>query len=214
MDTTAWLAKAREAIALDVKALRDIKVLLHDNYAYFTTPLAPVQMAMMAEDLLPYPVGDIEMAMREWRVCGPPPGHKPRPPMPSDLIRIMRPTIDENAKANAFAATILRCVSKFGYTSPARAQDYMGPVAWQVVKMRGTWADLCRTVTVDNFSSVHAQLRDSAKAVISQGRAVMPHNRSLPSSETVAFGKAHGRRLSSISEVLSEAGLLPEEASP
>lgn len=214
MDTTAWLTKAREAIALDLKALRDIKVLLHDNYAYFTAPLAPAQMAMMAEDLLPYPVDEIDTAMREWRVCGPPPGHKPRPPMPSDLIRIMRPTLDENAKANAIAATILRCVSKFGYISPSGAAEYMGPVAWQVVKMRGTWADLCRTVTVDNFSLMHAQLRDSAKAVISQSRAVGPRALALAPSETVTFGNAHRRKLSSISEVLSEAGLLQEEGSP
>lgn len=184
MNVSAWLKVALETIRMDLSRLRDLKVLLHDNYAYFATPLAPMQMQMYAEDLLAYPVQDVERAMRRWRLDGPPPGHKPRPPLPSDLIKIINPPVDEQAQANAIAATILACVGKFGHVHPGRAQEYMGETAWSVVQMRGSWSELCRTVTVDNFSGHHAQLRDSARAVLAMDAGRRNQLQALPAASS------------------------------
>ena len=214
MDVTTWLRRAEKAIRVDFQKMQHLKGLISANHRYYSCNLGPTQIQMMAEDLMDYPVDEIEGAMRKWRVDGPPPGQKPRPPLPCDLIGLMRPPMDRDAKANAMASTILACIGKFGYMRPDRAQDYMGEASWQVVTMRGSWVELCRSVTVDNLSTFHAQLRDTAKAVLAMR---MNPNEAQPQLGTatrrqLAYARPELRRLSSIGEVIEEVrAFVPED---
>lgn len=199
---TTWLARVTKAILLEMDNLQDIKRILNRAYHYHERTPTPQQLQMYAEDLMEFPAAQVERAIKVWNTKKPPEGHNPRPPKPCDIIDLLAPKVSMEAEANALAASILKCVSTCGYTQPKRAEETIGPIGWQIVQARAGWKNLCETVTVDNLTTMHAQLRDSAKSVLMMRPMEDVEIRQVTGRETVKMQKPELRRLSSIAEVL------------
>jgi len=169
LNVTGWLQRAEDWLMAEVTHVQRIKTLLLETHEYYGQRLMPRQIHMMAEELSPFSAEEVSLALRRWRLMPPAAGHKPRPPMPNEIIAILAPQMTQDQEANSIAAHILSCISSCGYTQPKRAQEQLGETAWQVVRDRGGWHNLCSTVTIEQLPTLHAQLRDCAKGRL-QGR--------------------------------------------
>lgn len=104
-------------------------------------------------------------------------------PLPSKLLAIIKPPMNEKDEAQEVSNLIMSCVLKCGYTNPETAKQKMGDLAWQVVQQFGGWKHLCETCTNENEGMLRAQIRGLAESVSKRARrgeiGVIP---ALPSS--------------------------------
>jgi len=100
-------------------------------------------------------------------------------PSPRDIKDLMgvREVCDES-KARESAARIRSAVSKFGSPNGDRAEEYIGSIGWEVVRMQGGWSQVCDGLTHNNSPTYQAQWRALALALIEKSRR--PGGLSLP----------------------------------
>lgn len=72
--------------------------------------------------------------------------------------------------ANEAVGRIFEAVDKFGWNSSAKAEAYMGDVAWRAVRQFGGWMSICELPTRQT-TAARAQLRDSCLATIRLAKA-------------------------------------------
>jgi hypothetical protein len=101
-------------------------------------------------------------------------------PIPAVLKNIVRPPFDEDAESNEVVARIVHCLSPF--KSGEAAREYMGELAWEVVRGLGGWSEFGRRPPPDGFAI--RDMKEMAKSKLiraKQGRAnELP---SLPGSD-------------------------------
>jgi hypothetical protein len=92
-------------------------------------------------------------------------------PLPSDIRKLIAPdSISDLAVANDVAGRIGGAMSRFGYTNPRQAEQFIGPIGWAVVRILGGWQHLCNTITTDEMRTFHAQCRELAKSQLEISR--------------------------------------------
>lgn len=220
MDVTCWLERAEKALALESKRLRLLRILWLDVYAYYGETPSKERLDWYAQDTLDFGVDEVEAAMGVWRQTPPPEGHRPRPPLPVDILKLLRPAeLSREDRANSIAALIFAAVGRYGRPNARRAQEKLGPEAWGVVEEIGGWSNLCATLTAERRDTFHAQTRDVAKGVLARserlrrplrGLQAAPDPRILPSperSELKSFGEvADNLRKMGLGDVLERIG--------
>lgn len=84
-----------------------------------------------------------------------------RHPFPSELRDMVNPILDPEAKGKLAASRVIEAVSKFGYTHPEAAKEFIGDLGWQAVKRFGGWQYICENlgVTLQQLT-FQAQVRD------------------------------------------------------
>lgn len=78
------------------------------------------------------------------------------------------------------AARIEHSISRFGYSNPEEAKEYIGEAGWTVVSNLGGWDRVCE-VRIDELASSRRQWREFAKVIIQKSRSgVLDHGPMLP----------------------------------
>jgi hypothetical protein len=135
--------------------------------AYYDKTYSDGTIAMMADDLKDYPLADVASAYRKYRTD---PKNRTMP-LPAQIIAILQPSLNHDAKAREVASRIPAAIVKFGYSNPAEAQAFIGEVGWDVVQSSGGWSYLCQNhgITIDPGQFM-AQTRDRLKDRFEYGK--------------------------------------------
>lgn len=147
--------------------------------AYYGRELQDAVLLMYAEDLEDLDCVQVIGAMHRLRREP----NRRQPPLPADIRAAVAPaTSSVGAQATEIAGKITSAMNRYGYTDPARAEKYIGPVGWGVVGLMGGWRQLCNTVTTQDIRTFYAQCRDLARGQLelAQHRAPAPPLRALP----------------------------------
>lgn len=86
-------------------------------------------------------------------------------PRAADIRSMVKQELDDETKGRLAAARALEAVSKFGYSNPVEAKEYIGELGWKAIQRFGGWTYVCENLGVDiNITSFQAQIRDIAIA--------------------------------------------------
>ena len=175
-----------------------IKKLLIGLAEYFEKALTPGQLSMYSEDLEEFTLEEIGLAIQAVRRN---PAQKFFP-LPASL----REEIVGNARDEALEASnrILEGMTRFGYTNPERAKQFIGELGWRVVEREGGWQYLCQRVQGDDLPILKAQWRELAAATIRRGNAGIDSAPALPKFER----KAEFTAISALIPAISKGGAL------
>lgn len=83
-------------------------------------------------------------------------------PLPAQILAVCNPVLSPEEEAKEVAGRIIASVTKFGYSNQAEAREYIGNLGWEVVKMQGGWAELCRNMRNHMIPTLQAQYRELA----------------------------------------------------
>lgn len=144
---------------------QDVKKALLITSAYFGRDLPEAILKMQVEDIKSFcnEPARVLAALTEYRLKT----KQNRPPLPSDLLRILKPEIDPDKAGNEIASRIFKAISLFGYTTPGEAKKYLGDEVWELVIRFGGWSYICQNLGTNRLpnSTFFAQIRDTAKSL-------------------------------------------------
>lgn len=146
--------------------------------AYYSRDLKPEVVNMMADDLIDLPFDEVSKAFAEYR-------RNPKNramPLPAQIRDIVAPAANPESAAREAAAKITQAITRFGYSNPGPAKEFLGDATWSVIQTFGGWNFICTShgVTIDP-SVFHAQVRDRLSDVHREGKTF--RHLSLASSE-------------------------------
>lgn len=134
--------------------------------AYYQRPLEDYVLRMYAEDLEDMPFGVVIDAMIQWRK-----NPKNRTlPLPAELRNQVTPALTDEQLAIESVARIVQAMSKHGSYNPDAAREFMGDLAWEVVKREGGWVKICATENKE-LPFLKSQWLKVALSVQAQSRA-------------------------------------------
>jgi hypothetical protein len=136
--------------------------LILQNAGFYDAPMSESKLKLFASELAAIPLQELEKAFSIFRNE---PGRRLLP-MPADIKKILSAgEMSGDYIAIEAASKIVEAMSKFGWTNPEKAKEFMGAIAWEVVKREGGWAALCERTNNDDLPILRAQLRELAKVV-------------------------------------------------
>jgi hypothetical protein len=152
---------------------KEAKLLWLQLSAFYQVKLEPFVFDMYLDDIadagLNY--GELVHAMKLYRRN---PKNR-RPPLPADLIDLIKPAISDDAQARDTAARIVGAVKKFGNPPGERWlpewRTYVGEIGLLAIQRRGGWAALCESLRDDQIPFVESQFRELVKSLMSLDRA-------------------------------------------
>lgn len=125
-----------------------------------------MSLRIMLDAVDDIPANEILISLEEWSKNS----KQNRHPLPGELRQLLKKELSVDAKANESANKIRQSITKFGWSQPKQAREYMGELAWAVVERFGGWLYICENHGLElNPLTFHAQARDSAKSVLEQG---------------------------------------------
>jgi hypothetical protein len=115
---------------------------------------------MWKEDLKEFDPSSVESAFKKYRT------ENKFMPMPSDLIKILKPQRNKEDHANYITALVIEAIKDFGYADPERARRHIGESGWHAVNCYGGWEYVCQHVGTNKLpiGMFRAQFRDSVKS--------------------------------------------------
>jgi hypothetical protein len=118
-----------------------------------------------------------------------------RPPTVGALVEIMNPTASNETVANDAASRIFQAISKFGWTNPDGAREFVGELGWAVVRRFGGWQYVCENHGNElNVTTFHAQARELAKSQMELARLGLSETPpALPNAERKTLTSASGK---------------------
>jgi hypothetical protein len=128
---------------------RSLKALFVATALYFNQDIADAALGLYIDDLEDLPFPEVAQALKDIR-------RNPkttRCPLPSAIRANLNPESDPESEATLLASRIA-----------------MGPVAWEVVHMEGGWESVCQSLTYDNMTTMKAQWRNTARALLERGK--------------------------------------------
>ena len=94
-----------------------------------------------------------------------------RMPSIGDLVQRCAPQVLDADTAVEVAGRIWGAISKFGWSDPLGARDWIGEVGWHIIETNGGWQSICATAQAKDVGTWRAQLRDHAAAAIRRHKA-------------------------------------------
>lgn len=145
---------------------------------YYGRKIEQQVLTMMIDDLIDLPVEQILEAYTMYR-------RNPKNramPLPAQIRDIVAPAANPESAAREAAAKITQAITRFGYSNPGPAKEFLGDATWSVIQTFGGWNFICTShgVTIDP-SVFHAQVRDRLSDVHREGKTF--RHLSLASSE-------------------------------
>lgn len=140
--------------------LDKIKLIIVALAEFFQTELTDNQVEMYSKALVDIPMDQLESATNLVMKCG----SFTKFPLPGQIRELIKPKPEEEAVE--ISARIATALSKFGYTNPERAKEFIGSTGWNVVELNGGWQTMCQTVSADELPILKAQWRELAKTFI------------------------------------------------
>jgi len=148
---------------MNISERNEIALILTNLAEYFGRNISRAVVMMMVDDLEVYPMEQIQAAIKKYRQ-----NPKNRAfPLPAQLIDTMSPELNSKNEAVESAAQVIQAVSKFGWSNPEMAKEYLGQLAWRIVERFGGWRYVCENLGVSiSVGTFQAQARDLAIATI------------------------------------------------
>lgn len=133
-------------------------------YEYHRSDINTAQASAYIKDTESYNLNQLNFAWSQWR------RENTRPPMPSDLIKILEPAANKDLIAREIAARIVGAVTKFGWPNGQNAKEFIGSDGWVVVNKMGGWSYICGAMgsTLDP-NQFQAQAREIIKGQLEFG---------------------------------------------
>lgn len=171
--------------------LRNLKAMLITMSAYYQHRLDDTVVIMYADDLKDLEFSDVVQALARYRKD---PRHR-KMPLPAEVRGLIETPLSDEDQAREAAARIVQAMSKYGYTNPDRAREFIGSVGWLIVEREGGWTSLCQRTTDDQLPVLKAQWRELARGLITRARLgqletppALPTNSSDMGSKTALDG--------------------------
>lgn len=139
----------------------ELKKYLSNLSAYYQRQLPDMVLQMYAADLNDLRFDDVMKAMSDYRM-----GEKNRTmPIPAQIRAMLERHSDPHDVGVLVAAKVTQAVSKFGWTNPQEAMNFIGPLGQQAVRVFGGWDYICKNlgVTID-ITTFQAQVREITKS--------------------------------------------------
>jgi hypothetical protein len=130
---------------------------------YYDKPLTQLQFDMYVEDLQELSVEDLIKAIKLYRQD---PAND-RFPIPSKLIGLLKPSDEDQARE--VLGRIRSAISNIGPYRTGEAKEFVGEIAWEVIKRQGGWEEVCKA-SYDQLPAFQANWRDTAKTVMKRDR--------------------------------------------
>lgn len=105
------------------------------------------------------PFRSVFNALNEWMMNG------THFPLPAHIRQKIVPVIDDKDNALDAVNRVISAVSKYGYTNPLSAREFIGELGWETVTRFGGWKGLCEHLNGENEGVLRAQLRELALVV-------------------------------------------------
>lgn len=132
---------------------------------YYRVPISEPVLEMYVEDLSEYSPALVAEAYKTYRK-----NHKNKFfPLPAQIIDILNPTVSADAEARDAVEKIKTAIRDFGYTRLMEAKQFMGPVAWEIVRSNGGWTSICESDFIHNPAAL-AQARNRAEDIVRNPR--------------------------------------------
>lgn len=158
------------------------KALLLALAKYYREQMDDERLSMFAEDLSDLSIEELALAIKHAKHTA------TRMPFPSQLRAFIgRAQISNEDRAQLISSDILAAISKFGYTNPEKAKEFIGEAGWLVVQTQGGWSNLCSLVDDQNFTTFRAQLRGIALSVLNN-KHNFTQNEDIKSKLKLDFG--------------------------
>lgn len=135
--------------------------------AYYNQPVPDAVLAMYADDCKDVTVDELKWAFEQYR-RGPSSAFRP---VPGKLLELIHPPVDDDAEAHAVVQRIIHCLAPFKRADDAR--EYMGELAWEVVRAMGGWRWFGENPPPNSF--VQREMLGMAKAIIVRARQGREH---------------------------------------
>jgi len=150
----------------ELTRLKEIGLALVNAYAAYDQRIVGTEKYKVMLDLLQdFEPVQVRMAIRAWMTQPPEKGHKPRPPMPNELIALMQPQLTPEQEGSDIAGLVCGAISRYGWNNAKAAKAALPAVGWQIIQQNfGGWQRFCETVTEKDLVNVRAQLRDQIAA--------------------------------------------------
>jgi hypothetical protein len=85
--------------------------------------------------------------------------------LPAQIREIVSPTPKTKDVARMAALQIRSAITKFGWSNPTQAKEFIGPRGWEYVERFGGWVYLCENLGVTlSETTFFAQFRDSVES--------------------------------------------------
>lgn len=146
----------------NVAHLTKIKTTLSLLAEYFQIQITDAQLKMYTEDLADIAESDLTAAIETIRKSE----NIIKFPLPSQIRALIYGKMEDNAIE--LSAKIEMALSKYGYTNPDKAKEFIGEVGWEIVKLNGGWQNMCQTIDVDDLPILKAQWRNLAKSLLNK----------------------------------------------
>lgn len=133
---------------------------------YYCRDLKREVISMMVDDLIDLNLNEILKAYGEYRRD---PKNRTMP-LPAQIRAMLEPSLDPEQLARETTSRIIEGVSKFGYTWPQEAKEFIGEIGWSVVNAYGGWQNFCAGLGIlFSIDSFNAQARELIKSRIIHG---------------------------------------------
>lgn len=130
---------------------------------YYGRQIGKEVVSMMVDDFEGYTAEQVMQGYKTYRQDS----RNRQFPLPAQIIKILTPTANTDDLAKEAAARVIESVSRFGYTNPDDAKNYIGELGWRAVQRFGGWAHVCQNlglkVSQDTF---YAQVRELCKTTL------------------------------------------------
>lgn len=152
----------------ELTRLKEIGLALVNAFAVYDQRIVGTEKYKVMLDLLQdYEPVHVRMAIRAWMTQPPEKGHKPRPPMPNELIALMQPQLTPEQEGSDIAGLICGAISRYGWNNGKAAKAALPAIGWQIIQQNyGGWQRFCETVTERDLVNTRAQLRDQIAAAL------------------------------------------------
>lgn len=145
----------------------DVAMMVLGLAEYYDKTLTDTQLDMYVEDLIEIPPPDLMRAIRLYRNDA----RNAFFPIPAKLKGMI--VLPDDQRARDAVALVMTAIARIGNYRTKDAQEFIGELGWEVVKLQGGWEEVCRSVTDDNKGIIQAQWRELAISLINKNRLGM-----------------------------------------
>lgn len=147
--------------------IQDLKETIFLTSEYYGQTLRAEVLLMYVDDFSDYNPARVIEAYKIYRKNP----KNTRAPLPSQIISILNPEINDDAQAVSIAAKVIEAVSKFGWCNSQDAKNYIGDIGWMAVTAFGEWQHVCENLGHKiQLSTFNAQIRDISKAEVQKSK--------------------------------------------
>lgn len=147
--------------------IQDLKEIIFLTAEYYGQTIRPEVLLMYVDDFSDYNTQRVIEAYKAYRKNP----KNTRAPLPSQIISILNPEINDDAQAVSIAARVIESVSKFGWCNSQDAKNHIGEIGWRAVTAFGGWQYVCENLGTEiQLSTFNAQIRDITKAEIQKSK--------------------------------------------